>query len=331
MANERRFRRTALLGSIVAILGLLCVGSGIALLVWRLIKPEEAILLPPNLSSYEENTPTPGLLGSPLAPPPLPTDESLVVMLPVSEPPSPTPTGTRQRLTITATPTIPPTSTPTPTPTPPVLTSTVNPPTSTHTQIVPTTHVNSPTPTIIVSPIPTLTLTPTPSPTITPSPIAAVPDRIIIDAIGLDAPIVPVGQHALVINDQTYSQWDVPNVYAAGWHQNSASLGQPGNTVINGHNNAHGEVFRYLILLKPGDIVTLESKGWRFFYLVAQTMTLAEEAQPVEIRQANARWILPTTNERVTLITCWPYLTSTHRLVVIALPPADLGLPAEIP
>jgi sortase A len=168
-----------------------------------------------------------------------------------------------------------------------------------------------------------------PSPTATPQPVA--PERLIIDAIGLDAPVVPVGQHPWRVGERVYSQWDVPNTFAAGWHQNSASFGQPGNTVLHGHHNYNGEVFRHLVHVQPGDIVTLEAHGQRQYYLVAQTMTLAEEDQPIEVRQENARWILPTSDERVTLITCWPYGASTHRLIVIALPVAALGLPAEIP
>ncbi len=101
--------------------------------------------------------------------------------------------------------------------------------------------------------------------------------------------------------------------------------------MLNGHHNIYGEVFRYLNALKPGDIITLESETRRYQYIVAQTMTLPEEGQPVAIRQENARWILPTDDERVTLVTCWPYLTNTHRLVVIALPLWEVVPPSDIP
>ena len=39
----------------------------------------------------------------------------------------------------------------------------------------------------------------------------------------------------------------------------------------------------------------------------------ASEAQ----RLANARYIQPTGDARVTLVTCWPYWTNTHRVVVV--------------
>jgi sortase A len=37
-------------------------------------------------------------------------------------------------------------------------------------------------------------------------------------------------------------------------------------------------------------------------------------------REINGRFILPTGDERVTIITCWPPTNNTHRLVVIARP-----------
>lgn len=311
-APADRFRRTAILGIVIGALGLLCLGGGLALLAWRLLAPEDAVLLPPGVVITPEDTPTPGVLGRPLLPPPLPSDPAQVVILPESELPTPTPTGTLPRVSPLPVPSNTPAPSPTSTPTtPPPATPTPSP---ARTRAAPTS-----------SPFPT----PTIAPTLTPPP--AIPDRILIDAIGLNAPVVPVGQHPVRLGGQVYSQWDVPDVFAAGWHQNSAPLGQPGNTVINGHHNIHGEVFRYLTALKPGDVITLEAKGQRYYYLVAQTMTLAEQGQPLDVRRDNARWILPTDDERVTLITCWPYSANTHRLVVIAQPAWALGLPAELP
>jgi sortase A len=34
----------------------------------------------------------------------------------------------------------------------------------------------------------------------------------------------------------------------------------------------------------------------------------------------NASWILPTAEERLTLVTCWPPYESTYRLIVVARP-----------
>lgn len=178
---------------------------------------------------------------------------------------------------------------------------------------------------------PTRTATPTGSPAPASTQVVAPPERIHIEAIGLAAPVVAVGQHALRVDGRTFSQWDVPDQRAAGWHQNSALPGQPGNVVLNGHHNTHGSVFADLVHLHPGDSVVVEAGGARFHYLVAQTLTLAEAGEPVAVRQDNARWVLPTPDERLTLVTCWPPDSNTHRLVIIALPASIVGLPRELP
>jgi sortase A len=306
MKDERHFRQTLVLGSAIALFGIVCLGGGLVLLAWRLLKPADAVILPPGFESLI-STPTPGVWGTPLAPPPLPDDPAQVVMLPPGEVliPSLAPTQNYPP-TSAASPTAyvspSPTRSLTPGSTAAPLTPTPS-PTRTHTAIPPT--------------MPTSTPAPTPVPTALPG----IPERILIDQIDLNAPIIPVGQHALTLGEHTYSQWDVPDFRAAGWHDSSARLGEVGNTVINGHHNIDGEVFRYLVALQPGAIITLESQQHRrYHYVIVQMMTLPEEDQPVETRRENARWILPTTDERVTLITCWPYYANTYRLVVIARP-----------
>ena len=55
-------------------------------------------------------------------------------------------------------------------------------------------------------------------------------------------------------------------------------------------------------------------------YKVTQVETLAEQDQPLAVRLANAQWIEPTTDQRLTLVSCWPYETNSHRLIVVAVP-----------
>jgi sortase A len=115
-------------------------------------------------------------------------------------------------------------------------------------------------------------------------------------------------------------EWEVAE-YAAGHHYNTLNPGEGGNIVLNGHNNWKGEVFRYLEFLKVGDLIqvwTLDGKEHR--YRVSQTMKLKEAGATMEQRIQNGRVMLPTDHEQLTLITCWPYTTYTHRLVIIALP-----------
>ncbi len=147
--------------------------------------------------------------------------------------------------------------------------------------------------------------------------------RLEIAAIGLDAPIQTVGLIELEDNGRSYRQWQVPSDYAVGWHRSSAALGSPGNTVLNGHNNVHGAVFRDLVELDMGDEITVYEDGEAHRYQVAHREVLEEKGQPLDVRLSNAKWMLPTSDERLTLITCWPYTSATHRVIVVATPVED--------
>jgi sortase A len=150
--------------------------------------------------------------------------------------------------------------------------------------------------------------------------VGMVPDRLVIPAIGVDAPIVPVHYKDIQVGDQVYHQWMVPIEFAAGWQDTSALLGVPGNTVLNGHHNAYGKVFKDLVQLKEGDIVIVYSGTHKISYQVAAKMLLPERFRPLEIRMENAHWIEPSTDERLTLVSCWPADSNTHRVVIVAFP-----------
>ena len=167
---------------------------------------------------------------------------------------------------------------------------------------------------------PTSTPGPTSSaPSTRPPPATAPPDRIVASAIGLDASVVPVGWKTVEENGQEVAEWEVAD-YAAGWHKTSAYPGNVGNTVISGHHNIRGEVFRYVVNLEPGDIVDLYVGPTVYRYMVTEKYILKEKGMPPEVRQENALWIAPTDDERLTLVTCWPYTNNTHRVVVVAKP-----------
>ncbi len=155
--------------------------------------------------------------------------------------------------------------------------------------------------------------------TVEPLPFGA-PERLLIPAIGLDAPVQPVDWSVIEVGGQTFGQWAVPDGFAAGWHTDSARPGTAGNLVLNGHHNAGGRVFARLIDLRPRDAVIVHAGGRAFQYTVSQIMVLAEEGQPPDVRLANAAWIQPGGEPRLTLVTCWPPEGNSHRLIVIAVP-----------
>jgi LPXTG-site transpeptidase (sortase) family protein len=157
-----------------------------------------------------------------------------------------------------------------------------------------------------------------------------IPTRIVIPAIHLDAKVVEARSRLIKYEGKYYSQWVAPDTYAAGWHTYSARLGIPGNTVLNGHHNEYGEVFRRLVDLEVGDEIIVYAGDQPFRYSVVMKQKLPELGQPAEVRLANAAWIMPTTDERLTLVTCWPYESNTHRLIIVARPINDSDSLADI-
>lgn len=238
-----------------------------------------------------------------------------------------------------ATPVPPPTAPPTPTPTlvvapPEILPDTPNPddptpiPVVVHTadeaaefeNAAPVAPTEAPAESPAEAPAPTATpAPPTPAPPVEAPPTAGEPSRLVIPSLGIDSKIVPVGWRVVEQNGQQYSIWEVAD-FAVGWHNSSAPAGQPGNTVLAGHHNINGEVFRDLVNVEVGDEVTLYAGDQAFQYRVEMKTIVKEKGEPIEVRRRNAQWIAPTTDERITMVTCWPYTNNTHRVIVVARP-----------
>jgi sortase A len=173
----------------------------------------------------------------------------------------------------------------------------------------------SPTPTSTPAQPPTATL---PAPTATPA--SAAPIRLIIPAIDLDVPVVTVGWNVVERDGQQISEWEVPAWRAAGWLKTSALIGALGNTVLEGHQDIAGRVFENLENLKAGDMVQVQTDSFTRTYVIALRTIVLDKDQPLDVRRENARWIGPSNDERLTLITCWPRNDNTHRLILVALP-----------
>jgi len=194
------------------------------------------------------------------------------------------------------------------------------------------TMIPSPTASHTPTPVSDPTRTPTPSPTSSPQPptvtpipsrvpATSPPTRIVIPVIELDALIKEVGWKLVDNNGERHSVWDVAD-YAVGFHKNSAYPGNVGNTVLSGHHNIRGEVFRDLHLVEPGDDIYLYVGIQGYHYVVKAKYRFREKGVPLEVQQDNARWIQHTDDERLTLVTCWPYSGNSHRIVIVAKPGA---------
>lgn len=146
------------------------------------------------------------------------------------------------------------------------------------------------------------------------------PVHLAAPAIGLDTEVKPLGWRQVQEGNEEVSIWHMVDK-AAGWHLNSVVPGQVGNAVISGHNNIGGSVFRNLNRLQPGDEITvLTNVGTALAYTVAEVQIVPETDASAAQRAANAQAISATSDERLTLITCWPANSNTHRVIVVAYP-----------
>lgn len=210
------------------------------------------------------------------------------------------------------------TATPTPTPSPR--------PTSTPTPIRRVTQEPARTVTPLPSPTPSLTPSPTASPTPTATPLPpAPPVRLLIPALGIDTPVVPVSIRLVDSEGGLVATWETAD-YAAGFHQGSAYPGQPGNVVISGHNNIKGRVFRPISALGEPDVpfpqgalvYLFDAHGRIFAYAFDSMYKVQEAGAPLAERIRNARFMAQTSEPVLTLITCWPLNNNTHRIIVRA-------------
>ncbi len=120
--------------------------------------------------------------------------------------------------------------------------------------------------------------------------------RIQIPALKVDAPIVQG------------DAWDQLKK-GVGQHIGSADPGEDGNVVLSAHNDVYGELFRYLDRLQPGDQVILYTQQRQYAYAVDRT---------VIVKPTQVEVMAPTSDPTVTLISCYPYLVDSERIVVFA-------------
>lgn len=146
------------------------------------------------------------------------------------------------------------------------------------------------------------------------------PSRLVIPTIEADMPVVELGWSSKKdASGAIFSEWDVAD-FAAGWHKNSSLPGAIGNVVLSGHNNIKGAVFRELDQLKRGDAIQLYAGGAEYAYTVDEVLIVPEKYASDKQRRANVRYIQETSDDRLTLVSCWPRNDNTHRIIVIARP-----------
>ena len=129
-----------------------------------------------------------------------------------------------------------------------------------------------------------------------PTPGPSAPTRIIIPRIGVDA---------LVVEGDSWEQLKL----GVGHHLNTADPGERGNMVLAAHNDIYGEIFRHLPDLELGDEIVVYAGEQPHRYIVRAKQIV----EPTEVSV-----LAPTTKPVATLISCYPYMVDTHRIVVVA-------------
>jgi sortase A len=93
-----------------------------------------------------------------------------------------------------------------------------------------------------------------------------------------------------------------------GHHLGSANPGERGNMVLSAHNDIYGEIFRYLPDMELEDEIIVHTLTRTYRYVVKARRIIA----PTQVEVMD-----PTREPVVTLISCYPYLIDTQRIVVI--------------
>ena len=140
--------------------------------------------------------------------------------------------------------------------------------------------------------------TATPTPTV--SPELLLPNRLRIPVMFLDSPV-----HEVYVN---MGEWEVSPM-EIGHHAGTANPGEVGNVVLAGHRDINSALFRELDRLEPGDEVFVSNSMGEYRYIVQESFVVNPDQTEV---------MEPTTDKRVTLITCTPIGLSTQRLIVVA-------------
>lgn len=153
------------------------------------------------------------------------------------------------------------------------------------------------------------------APSLAASPAVAT-DRLIVSALGINAPVAHLG----VARDGTIAVPD--NLWQVSLFNQYQTPGQVGNAIIDGHTGAPGQigVFRNLPKLAVGDLVTYQqASGLQYSYKVTSLASYRVNDPAVK-----ADIYAPTSQARLHLITCdgvWTARTYSYarRLVVDAI------------
>ncbi|NGO78294.1 class E sortase [Streptomyces sp. YC504] len=107
-----------------------------------------------------------------------------------------------------------------------------------------------------------------------------------------------------------------------------------GNFAVAGHRNTHGEPFRYINKLEPGDPIVVETQNTYYVYKMASILpqTTPDNVSVLNPVPKGSGFTKP--GRYITLTTCTPEFTSTYRMIVWGQlaeeRPRDKGKPSAL-
>ncbi|MFF4061239.1 class E sortase [Streptomyces sp. NPDC001668] len=104
--------------------------------------------------------------------------------------------------------------------------------------------------------------------------------------------------------------------YSEGALKTAMPDAKTGNFALAGHRNTHGEPFRYINKLSPGDAIVVETQDEYFVYKMTSTLPVTSPSNTSVIDPIPKGSGFTTAGRYITLTTCTPEFTSKYRLIV---------------
>lgn len=125
--------------------------------------------------------------------------------------------------------------------------------------------------------------------------------------------VVPI---ATGINSEKVLDRGMVGHYAEDRLKTALPDAKTGNFGLAGHRNTHGEPFRYINQLKPGDPIVVETRDKYYVYKMSSILpqTSPSNISVLEPVPKGSGFTAP--GRYITLTTCTPEFTSTYRMIV---------------
>ncbi|MER6713113.1 class E sortase [Streptomyces sp. NPDC000877] len=104
--------------------------------------------------------------------------------------------------------------------------------------------------------------------------------------------------------------------YAEGALKTAMPSDKTGNFGLAGHRNTHGEPFRYINKLTPGDPIVVETQDEYYVYKMASILPVTSPSNTSVLNPIPAGSGFTEPGRYITLTTCTPEFTSKYRMIV---------------